>query len=116
MLIHTSEIKTDTERAYLELHREGGYTIEAEVDFYFNDRGYTDAQVSVLAENHTWTELAEYSVHLWYDSVAAAPSDEARMDIFKIIIEYLLSVAREALGLTAPTDAALGHPTEIPAR
>ena len=104
MLIHTSEIKTDSQHEYLELHRESGYTIEVEVDFYFHDKQYTDATVNVLDADRRWTELAEYSIHLWYDAVKGAATEEARQDIFNVIVAYLLSVAREALGLIAPTD------------
>lgn len=105
--IHVSNDTVDpNQHEYTELHRIGSTTLKVCIDFYPHSIEYSDAVVSVLNLNREWTELGEFSVDRWYSAVKAVDDTDARIaGPFKVIVDFLLQVGCEALGLLPPSPA-----------
>ena len=105
--IHVSNDTADpNNHTYIELHRIGSTTLKVCIDFYPNSIEYSDATVNVLNDNRDWTELAEFSVYLWWNAAKNMTDPAQRIaSVYKTIVEFLLQVACEALGILPPTPA-----------
>lgn len=90
---------------YREYHRVGGHTLAIEIEFYPEGIAYSEATVSVLSREQTWTELCEFTPDLWHAGAVEAAPGEARMAVFKQVTGFLFKVGCEALGLLTPTPA-----------
>lgn len=90
---------------YREYHRVGGETLAVEIEFYPDGIMYTEATVSVLSREKTWTELCEFTPDLWHAGAKDAKQGDERMAVFKQVAGFLYNVALEGLGLVTATPA-----------
>lgn len=115
-LIHvTNDTADQNNHIYTELHRIGSHTLKVCVDFYPHSIEYSDAIISVLNDGRDWTELAEFSVDLWHEAAKSKTDPAERIaDTYKTMIDFLLQVACEALGILPPSPAQV-EPEEVKA-